>query len=173
MCVYYTSQQVCQWKFLFSLHEKSIFHFPSDKSSSIFFIVFHCSVTQFFRGHRIAIIILLFFIVFLTNPSFSVLGPTIISENETSPKQVALKCSRGRVLRHVPTVNTGTRHKIIHFVCISHIEKCMKVCNKLGPASIAVHPSHPCFDLRHIINHYNNYVNSEKTTMHTCSIFVS
>ena len=32
MCVYYTSQQVCQMKFLFSLHEKSIFHFPSDKS---------------------------------------------------------------------------------------------------------------------------------------------
>jgi hypothetical protein len=36
MCVYYTSQQVCQRKFLFSLHEKSIFHFPSDKSRGFF-----------------------------------------------------------------------------------------------------------------------------------------
>ena len=32
MCVYYTSQQVCQRKFLFALHENSIFHFPSDKN---------------------------------------------------------------------------------------------------------------------------------------------
>jgi hypothetical protein len=50
--------------------------------ASLFFIVFYCSITIFFRGHRIAVIILLFFIVFQPNPSFSVRGPTIILGHE-------------------------------------------------------------------------------------------
>jgi hypothetical protein len=78
-------------------------------------------------------------------------GPTIISGHETSLKQMALKDSQGRVLHHIPTVNAGTMHKIIHFVCLSHIDKFMQACNKIGIASVAVYPSHPRIDLR-----YNN-----------------
>jgi hypothetical protein len=45
------------------------------------------------------------------------LGPTIIARHETSPKQMAMKDSRGRVLPDVPTVNTWATHNI--FVSIT------------------------------------------------------
>ena len=57
-----------------------------------------------------------------------------------------------RVLYDVPTVNTWTRHKIIHSVCLSHIEKFFQVRHVLGSASVdIVHPSLSCIHLHHVI----------------------
>ena len=44
-----------------------------------------CSIT-IFRENRMVVTILFFFVVFHHNPSFSVLGPTIIAGHETVPK---------------------------------------------------------------------------------------
>ncbi|KAK1613652.1 hypothetical protein QYE76_019169 [Lolium multiflorum] len=65
-----------------------------------------CSITVF-REHRIPVIILIFFILFHHNPSFSVLGPKIIAGHETDPKQVAVKGFRGRVFGECSGATTG------------------------------------------------------------------
>jgi hypothetical protein len=52
----------------------------------------HESIT-IFRELRIVVSILFFFIVFHCNPSFSVLGPTIVAGHEIMLKQVDVKGS--------------------------------------------------------------------------------
>jgi len=79
-------------------------------------------------------------------------GPTIIAGHETMPNQVAMKGRSFRVPFDVPTLNTWTRHKIIHSVCLSHIEKNFQGDHVLGSASIdIVHPSLSCIHLHHVI----------------------
>jgi hypothetical protein len=46
---------------------------------------------QWFQELRIVVIILFFIVVFHHNPSFSMLGPTIIAGHETEPEQVDVK----------------------------------------------------------------------------------
>src|SRR4051812_7269176 len=93
-----------------------------------------------FREHIVVIILIFFIDVFHHNPSFSVLGPTIVASHETFLKQVAVNGFPDRVRLLALTVNTWTPNKAIIFVRLSHIEKISQARNKLGSASFTVHP---------------------------------
>src|SRR4051812_8621510 len=103
----------------------------------------------------LVVIIIFFFTVFHHNPSFPVLGPTIIVWYETFHNQVAANGFRGRVLLVVPTLNTWTMYKTILFVCRSHIDKFIHAFHMPGYTPVTVHPL-PTVQLHHISKFIKN-----------------
>ena len=114
-------------------------------------------ITTVFREHRIVVIALFFFVVFHHNPSFSVLGPTVIAGHETELNQVDVKDFLGRVFLLIPTGTAWTTHKTIPLVCLSHIKKITQAFSELDIASVSVHPcpAHLHYIIKYIKHNHN------------------